>query len=83
MNAGTAGSGRQWPCRLLATPFLNLSSAPSRRRFLPLDVRNGSISGCSDWYTADETVTEPIVKEFSAKYAAKMNITPCDCSKAN
>jgi branched-chain amino acid transport system substrate-binding protein len=35
----------------------------------------------SDWYTADETVTEPIVKEFSARYAAKMNIMPRDCSK--
>jgi len=37
----------------------------------------------SDWYTADETVTEPIVKEFSAKYAAATNITPRDCSKEN
>jgi len=36
----------------------------------------------SGWYTADETVTEPIVKELSAKYAAKMNIVPRDCSKA-
>jgi branched-chain amino acid transport system substrate-binding protein len=35
----------------------------------------------SGWYTADETVTEPMVKELSAKYAAKMNIVPRDCSK--
>jgi branched-chain amino acid transport system substrate-binding protein len=35
----------------------------------------------SDWYTADETVTEPIVKEMAAKYAAEKRITPRDCSK--
>ena len=35
----------------------------------------------SNWYTADETVTEPIVKEVSAKYAAEKKITPRDCSK--
>ncbi len=35
----------------------------------------------SDWYTADETVTEPIVKEVSANYAAKMSIMPRDCAK--
>jgi branched-chain amino acid transport system substrate-binding protein len=34
----------------------------------------------SNWYTADETVTEPIVKEVSAKYAAEKKITPRDCS---
>jgi branched-chain amino acid transport system substrate-binding protein len=37
----------------------------------------------SDWYTADETVTEPIVKEVSAKYAAERNLVPRDCSKEN
>ncbi len=35
----------------------------------------------SDWYTADETITEPIVKEMAAKYAAARKITPLDCSK--
>jgi branched-chain amino acid transport system substrate-binding protein len=35
----------------------------------------------SGWYTADETVTEPIVKEVSTKYAAEKKITPRDCSK--
>jgi branched-chain amino acid transport system substrate-binding protein len=35
----------------------------------------------SDWYTADENVTGPIVKEVSAKYATERNITPRDCSK--
>jgi branched-chain amino acid transport system substrate-binding protein len=35
----------------------------------------------SDWYVADETVPEPIVKEVSANYAAKRNIMPRDCSK--
>jgi len=35
----------------------------------------------SDWYVADETLTEPIVKERSASYAAKRNIIPRDCAK--
>jgi branched-chain amino acid transport system substrate-binding protein len=35
----------------------------------------------SDWYTADETVTEPIVREMAAKYAAEKGINPRDCSK--
>ena len=37
----------------------------------------------SDWYTADETITDPIVKEVSAKYATDRKITPRDCSKEN
>jgi hypothetical protein len=36
----------------------------------------------SDWYTADEDVTEPLVKEVSAKYAAARNIAPRDCDAA-
>jgi branched-chain amino acid transport system substrate-binding protein len=35
----------------------------------------------SDWYTADDTVTEPLVEELSAKYAAERKIMPRDCSK--
>jgi branched-chain amino acid transport system substrate-binding protein len=35
----------------------------------------------SDWYTADETVTDPIVKEVSGEYAAKRNIIPRECSQ--
>jgi branched-chain amino acid transport system substrate-binding protein len=35
----------------------------------------------SDWYTADETLTEPIVKEVEAKYATERKIMPRDCSK--
>ena len=35
----------------------------------------------SDWYTADESVTEPIVKEISARFAAEKKITPRDCAK--
>jgi branched-chain amino acid transport system substrate-binding protein len=35
----------------------------------------------SDWYTADQTVTEPIVQEASARYAADKKILPRDCSK--
>jgi branched-chain amino acid transport system substrate-binding protein len=37
----------------------------------------------SDWYTADETITDPIVKEVSAKYATERKISPRDCSKEN
>ena len=35
----------------------------------------------SGWYTADETVTEPIVEEVSGKYATEKKITPRECSK--
>jgi branched-chain amino acid transport system substrate-binding protein len=35
----------------------------------------------SGWYSADESLTEPIVIEVSAKYAAEKKITPRDCSK--
>jgi branched-chain amino acid transport system substrate-binding protein len=37
----------------------------------------------SGWYTADETVVEPIVKEVSAKYAAERKITTRECSMEN
>jgi branched-chain amino acid transport system substrate-binding protein len=32
----------------------------------------------SGWYTADETMTDPIVKEVSAKYASERKIVPRD-----
>lgn len=35
----------------------------------------------SDWYTADDAVIEPIVKDTAAKYATEKKITPRDCSK--
>jgi branched-chain amino acid transport system substrate-binding protein len=35
----------------------------------------------SDWYTANQEVTEPLVKEVSANYATEKKITPRDCSK--
>ena len=35
----------------------------------------------SDWYTANQEITEPLVKDVSAKYAAEKKITPRDCSK--
>jgi branched-chain amino acid transport system substrate-binding protein len=35
----------------------------------------------SDFYSADRSVVDPLVKEVSAKYAAEKNITPRDCSK--
>ena len=35
----------------------------------------------SDFYTADESVLAPMVKETAAKYAKEKNITPRDCAK--
>ena len=35
----------------------------------------------SDWYTADDSVLAPMVKETAAKYAAEKKLTPRDCSK--
>jgi branched-chain amino acid transport system substrate-binding protein len=35
----------------------------------------------SDWYTANQSVTEPLVDEVSAKYAAEKKIQPRDCLK--
>jgi branched-chain amino acid transport system substrate-binding protein len=35
----------------------------------------------SDWYTANQSVTDPLVDEVSAKYAAEKKIQPRDCSK--
>jgi branched-chain amino acid transport system substrate-binding protein len=35
----------------------------------------------SDWYTADDSILGPMVKEIAAKYAKEKNITPRDCSK--
>ena len=35
----------------------------------------------SDYYKADLTILDPMVKEQSAKYAAEKKITPRDCSK--
>ena len=35
----------------------------------------------SDWYTADDSVIAPMVKETAAKYAAEKKLTPRDCSK--
>ena len=35
----------------------------------------------SDWYTARAELTDILVKEVSAKYAAEKKITPRDCSK--
>jgi branched-chain amino acid transport system substrate-binding protein len=34
----------------------------------------------SDWYTGDDTVIAPMVKESAAKYAAEKKITPAACS---
>ena len=35
----------------------------------------------SDFYTADRSILDPMVAEYSAKYAAEKKITPRDCSK--
>lgn len=34
----------------------------------------------SDWYQADKTHIEPLVKEYAAKYAKEKNITPRTCN---
>ena len=33
----------------------------------------------SDWYQADKTLLDPMVKEAAAKYAKEKNITPRTC----
>ncbi len=35
----------------------------------------------SDWYTADDTILAPMVKDTAAKYATEKKITARDCSK--
>jgi len=35
----------------------------------------------SDWYTGDDAIIGPLVKDTAAKYAAEKKITPRDCSK--
>jgi branched-chain amino acid transport system substrate-binding protein len=35
----------------------------------------------SDWYTADDAILSPLVKDTAAKYATEKKITPRDCSK--
>ncbi len=35
----------------------------------------------SDWYTADRSILDPMVKDAADKYAAEKKITPRDCSK--
>ena len=35
----------------------------------------------SDWYTADDTLLAPMVKETAAKYAAEKKLEARDCSK--
>jgi len=35
----------------------------------------------SDWYTADDSILTPLVKEVAGKYATEKKITPRDCSK--
>ena len=35
----------------------------------------------SDYYKADLTILDPMVKDQAAKYAKEKNITPRDCSK--
>ncbi len=36
----------------------------------------------SDWYTSDEKVIAPMVKETAAKYAAEKKITPTNCPQS-
>lgn len=40
----------------------------------------GKWNTTSDWYQADKTHIDPLVKEYAAKYAKEKNITPRSCS---
>jgi branched-chain amino acid transport system substrate-binding protein len=42
------------------------------------DGKNWNVS--LDWYTADDSVIAPMVKEAAANYAKEKNITPRDCA---
>jgi len=44
------------------------------------DGKNWKIT--SDWFTADDKVIGPLVKETAAKYAAEKKITPVNCPKS-
>ena len=44
------------------------------------DGKNWKIT--SDWFTADDKVIVPLVKETAAKYAAEKKITPVNCPKS-
>jgi len=35
----------------------------------------------SDWYTGDDSILTPLVKDVAGKYAAEKKLTPRDCSK--
>jgi branched-chain amino acid transport system substrate-binding protein len=35
----------------------------------------------SDWYTGDDSILLPLVRDTAATYAKEKNITPRDCSK--
>jgi len=35
----------------------------------------------SDWYTGDDSILTPLVKDTAGKYAAEKKLTPRDCSK--
>jgi branched-chain amino acid transport system substrate-binding protein len=37
----------------------------------------------SDWFTGDDAIIEPLVKDTAGKYATEKKITPRDCSKAS
>jgi branched-chain amino acid transport system substrate-binding protein len=45
------------------------------------DGKNWSLT--SDWYTGDDSILAPLVKESSAAYAKEKNIAPRDCSKSS
>jgi branched-chain amino acid transport system substrate-binding protein len=44
------------------------------------DGKNWKIT--SDWYTADDAVIAPMVKDAAAKYAAEKKITPATCPQS-
>jgi branched-chain amino acid transport system substrate-binding protein len=45
------------------------------------DGKNWSLT--SDWYTGDDSILAPLVKESAAAYAKEKNIAPRDCAKSS
>ena len=56
-----------------------ITRAPTQARLQQWDGKAWKI--ISDYYTADEPMLAPMVKEQAAKYAKDKKITPRDCSK--
>ncbi len=67
-----------WEEPMLARFLTRLASCA---RLIVFDKRGKGWKVISDWYTANQSITEPLVDDVSAKYAAEKKIQPRDCSK--